>query len=152
MGHIERTRLSLGVSINRLYENGLFFALVLEFLVNGRAALYSAHHRHSVAPFLGSALKILSPNADLEGWFLIGFGAVLLALTVRFVLTGVRMVGTHTWLAFLGMGVYVAISVAIVTGIEPPIAAERYEETAFLFFLAFVVNLSRFLGKGAETP
>jgi len=151
MRYIECVRLLVGVYVDRLYENGLMVALTLGLLINGRAALYSANRSHaSVAPFLNSALKFLSPNPVWEGWFFIGFSAVLGLVTACYVFWEHRMMGTRIFLAFLGMAVYIGVSVAIVTGTEPPIAAERYEVAAFLFFVAFIVNLSRFLGKGGN--
>lgn len=144
--HTLRARLGLGDFLNRLFDMGLEFCLAVILVVNGRAALYSgqAHHK-SVAPFLSSALRFLSPDARWLGATLALLGALQGILVLHSAWNKGQNFLARTFFCGVGMLFYAAISVSVVTGTEPPIAAERYEANAAFFFFGCVVLAGRAL-------
>lgn len=131
-----------------LYQRGLEIGLAGASVINGRAALMSNEHGATLAPFLYSALSQLSKEPRVWAIFLTGVGVahlIVLAATFRGKKTAMRAL-----MMFIQTGVYVAVTVAILTSTRDAGGAERYAWSACLSFLCFVVLTSRAVAKGGD--
>lgn len=135
---IESARLGLGDFLNALFERGLELALGGAAIINGRLASVAA------APFLRSCLAILSPSAQVWALVLYGFGALQITVVLASILKP-DLKGLRAFTSALGMALYLAITVAILTSSEPHQVAERYAWGACWFGLCAVVLGARAL-------
>lgn len=146
----ERLRFVFAALLYDIFERGLEMALAGSAIINGRAVLITRPDGTPLAPFLSSALELLSRNAWTWAALLIVTGIVhllILAASIRS-----DRVGGRAAMSGLLMLIYSTVTVAVLTGLEPRQAAERYAWSALLSFLCVVVlggrAVSRHRGKG----
>lgn len=129
-----------GIILNTIFQRGLEFGLAGISIINGRAAFGTIEGK-PLAPFLFSALSQLSKEPYIWAISLIGVGmihCVVLLWTFNSEKPRARAV-----IAFAQTIAYVTVSIAILTGKQPDMAAERYIWNGSLAFLCFVVLLAR---------
>ena len=146
---LARVRRFLGWMLLEWHERGLEFAVAVATIINARATLFTTSEGRSLAPFLSSALDFLTREPTLWASFLATVGALHLML--------VLLSFGRSWLfprAIACMGqamVYVAVSVAILTGPAPHQAGERYILTAWMTFWVGVALLTQAVAEWRET-
>lgn len=141
MTRIERAGERVGALLNLIYQRGLEIMLAGLSVINGRAALAYNAQGEPTAPFLYSALSQFAQPPYVWAVSLIGVGMVhfiVLAVT----LTNERTFG-RAMMAFVQTGVYVSITMAILTSTRDGGGPERYAFIACTAFLCFVVLTAR---------
>jgi len=129
-------RLRLAQAWEEVFERGLEIALAGILIIDGRSVFTLRQNGEPLAPFLSSALDILSPKPQNVAVTLILFGCLYLAVLSLSVRSG-KYLG-RTVMAALALLTYVAIAFAVMTGLEPPQAADRFLWYAALSFLCVV--------------
>ena len=141
-------RLRIANVLENIFERGLEIELAGLLIIDGRSVFSTRLNGEPLAPFLTSALKYLATNPLIVAEFLILAGCLHLAILFRSVRSG-KYLG-RALMAALALLTYVAIAFAVVTGLEPNQAAERFEWKAVLAFVCVVYLGSRAVAQMRE--
>lgn len=141
-------RLRLATALENVFERGLEIALAGNMIIDGRSVFAMRQNGEPLAPFLSSALKFLSPNPQIEAFFLIMVGCLHLII-LGFSVRSDKYTG-RALMSALALFTYVAVAFAVVTGLEPNQAAERFAWSAVMAFVCVVYLGSRAVAKACK--
>lgn len=132
-------RSAFGRVIDDLHERGLEIGLAGSVIVNGINALDVRNDGTPLAPFLRSSLAYLSPAPPLVAYLLIIAGLAWLFVLLSDIgkpLYTIRVICT----AAVGV-VYVMITAATLTGMEPKTAPLRFMWSVLLLLVCFLATV-----------
>jgi len=141
-------RLRLSSALEDVFERGLEIGLAGSLIIDGRSVFAMRTSGEALAPFLTSALKYLSPSSQIVAFFLILSGCLHLAI-LGFSVRSDKYLG-RALMSALALLTYVAVGFAVVTGLEPKQAAERFAWAAVLAFICTVYLGSRAVAKNRK--
>ena len=138
----------LAAAWEEVFERGLEIALAGSMIIDGRAVFSTRLNGDPLAPFLTSAISYLSPMPQLIAFFLILVGCTHL-LILLFSVRSDKYLG-RALMSALALITYVGVGFAVLTGLEPKQASERFAWMAVLAFVCVVHLGSRALAKSRK--